>query len=70
MRGVNGIKTDFIFRDIPFHRPGQIGVEFFSIPGAVEQENAAFFEVFDHLVFVHIRRVVAGDKVRLVYIVS
>ena len=63
---VDGIELDVILRNIALHGARQVLVELRGIPGAVEQEDAALLKVLNHLIFCHIGRIVASDKVGLV----
>ena len=63
---VDGVEFNIVFSDIALHGRRQVTVQLLRVPGAVEQEDAAGFDIADHVVLVDIGRVVAGHEVRLV----
>ena len=62
--GVDGIEPGVLGRQGPLHGRRQVLLQARLVPGAVEQEGAALFEVFHHVVLMDIRGSVAGHEVR------
>ena len=69
LHGVAGVKLHVVFRDIALDAGGQLGLKLLVRPRAVEQEIAAGLHVLHHLEALEIRRIVAGDKVRLLDVI-
>jgi hypothetical protein len=57
---VDGVELDFFIGEVAFHFGGESLAAFFDVPRAVENERAAFFHVAGHVVFIDVRRGVAG----------
>ena len=62
---VDGVELDVVVGDVSFYLSRQVLLKTFHIPWAVEKECTAVYQLLNHVVLVHIRRIVAGHKVRL-----
>ena len=61
--GVHGVELDVVLGDVALHGSGQMGVQLFGGPLAVQQESAARLDILHDVVLIHIRGVVAGHEV-------
>ena len=62
-RCVDGIEFGFFGIKGALHGSRQVPVKVFIAPGAVKKECAAFFEVLHHIIFCHVARCMAGNKI-------
>ena len=63
LRGVDQIEADVLVDDGLLHEVGDAGEGLFGVPQAVEQQGAALLDALEHIVFVEVRRHVAGHEV-------
>ena len=60
---VDDVEVSLLLSQCALHAVGQLRLEFFGAPLAVEEEGAAFLQGSDHVVLVDVARVVAGNEV-------
>ena len=67
---IDCVELDVVFCDVFFHFSWQFSFQFSSIPWAVQQECAAWFQAFQYIVLIYIACFVASGVVSLVNQVS
>ena len=63
LRRVDDVEVDLVLGQVFLHVVGQRLLGRLGIVDAVEQERTAFFQSFEHIVFIDVRRYVAGYEV-------
>ena len=62
---VDGVEVDVVLCNVALHLTGQVLLQAFHIPRAVQQEASAVNQFLNHIVLTNVRRIVAGREVGL-----